>query len=109
MADEINVTVTDNDNITLNVAGDTAVSVNVWNEGSQIKDTHVPEKFTGLSGANVELELGNIFRAGSCRVFLNGILQEKDVDYEENEARNKITMLIELETSDKIEVDYVID
>jgi len=96
MGDDITVTVSDDTNITIT-------------EGSQIKDTPIREIFTGLTGANQELALGNTFRANSLMGFLNGILMEKDVDYTEATARNKITVLNTLVAVDKIEVRYVID
>ena len=106
MADEIIVTVADETAQSITVAGDTAVTIT---EGSQIKDTHISEKFTTLTGANQVLTLGNTFRSGSCRVFYNGILSEKDVDYTEAANRGSVTILITLETTDKLEVDYVIE
>lgn len=96
MADYIEVTVTDDNSVTVN-------------EGSQIKDTHVSEKFTSLTGANQVLTLGNTFRSGSCHVFLNGILMEKDVDYTEGVGRTTLTIATTLVATDKIEVNYVID
>lgn len=135
MTDEIKVTITDSDALNVVVESDVSITIqdtevteqnNVADEtpleitvevdpviniaeGSQIKDTHISEKFTGLTGVNQELELGNTFRSGSCRVFLNGVLMEKDVDYTESIGRDSIVILITLATSDKIEVDYVIE
>lgn len=106
MADEIIVTVADETELPVTVAGDTAVTIT---EGSQIKDTHISEKFTGYSGINQVLTLGNTFRTGSCRAFYNGILMEKDVEYTEGALRTSLTILITIETIDKIEVDYVIN
>lgn len=106
MADEIIVTVADETSQTVTVAGDTTVAIT---EGSQIKDTHISEKFTNKTGANQVLTLGNTFRTGSCRAFYNGILMEKDVEYTEAVNRGSITILITLVSSDKLEIIYVIE
>jgi hypothetical protein len=106
MSDDIIITVADETSQDITIAGDITVTVS---EGSQIKDTHISEKFTNQVGANQVLTLGNTFRLGSCRVFLNGILMEKDVDYTEAVNRGSLTILNTLVATDKIEVIYVIN
>jgi len=97
MADDtINVTVTDSDPITVQIT-----------QGAN--ETYVSEKFTGNTGADVELSLNNTFRSGSCMVFLNGTLLEKDSDYTEGGSRDAVTISVTLEADDKVEVRYVVD
>ena len=106
MADEVDVTVTDNDPIAVQVMHSDPITVQITQAGAE---NYVAEKFTDKSGADVELSLANTFRSGSCMVFLNGVLLEKDSDYTEGDDRDKVTISLTLETSDKVEVRYVVD
>lgn len=64
------------------------------------------EKFTATAGQTV-FTLSATFATGSCRVFRNGILQEKDVDYTETASRTSITFAVGLDLDEKVEVQYV--
>lgn len=76
--------------------------------GIAIKEQHKSEKFTATEGQTLfTLEVN--FKTDSCRVFNNGILQERDADYEETDGRGSITFLSGQDAGDKIEVMYVID
>ena len=97
MADEITVTVTDSNDIT------------VTDSGTVNKDAWARETFTGKTGTNNLLLLGNTFRANALIVFLNGILMAKTTDYTEGTNRDRLTVLTALETADIVEVRYVIN
>jgi len=105
MADEITVTVTDATPLTISVEGDTAVTVS----SGEAKEGYAIEKFTGLTGVNQVVALGNTFRANSLLVLLNGIPMERDVDFTEATGRDAMTILITLIATDKLEARYVVN
>lgn len=98
-------TVADETPITITVEADTIVSIT----NDTLKEGYIRETFTGKTGVNVLLTLGNIFRSNSLVAYLNGILMEKDVDYTEGTNRDRITILNTLTASDKIEIRYVVN
>lgn len=65
------------------------------------------EKFTATEG-QTKFTLSFTFKANSCHVFLNGILEEKDVDYTETDTRSSITFAVGLTAGNKVEVHYAV-
>jgi hypothetical protein len=98
-------TVADETPITITVDGD----INITISNDTLKEGYIRETFTGNTGTNVLLVLGNIFRTNSFTAYLNGILMEKDTDYTEGVSRDRFTVLVDLVTTDKIEVRYVVN
>jgi hypothetical protein len=70
------------------------------------KETFKIKKFTATAG-QVDFNLDSTFREDSCIVFLNGILQEVDVDYTETNLSQRVTFTQGLSAGDKVEVRYV--
>lgn len=75
-----------------------------------VKDTFKSDQFTAIASQTL-FTLSFTLREGSCRVFLNGVLQQKGVsaDYQETGSGTSITFNAGLDAGDKVEVDYVVN
>ena len=72
------------------------------------KEVFAIEPFTG-DGATVKFDLGNVFRSGSLWVFLNGVLQRKDVSYTEAVDKQSFTFTTAPKNGWKLEARYVVN
>lgn len=94
--------------VTVVVTTGNPISVNLGQVTPQYtqKETYGREKFTATEG-QTDFDLAVVFRANSCHVYLNGILQEVDVDYTEENFNQRIAFASGLTAGDKVEVQYV--
>lgn len=94
-------------------------NVTIQNPGSAADQVHSIEKWSGTAGTGyttltanqrsgaAEIPTGYRFKASTLILFKNGILMEKDSDYSEAADREGFTLLIAIDSTDKIEGRYV--
>lgn len=105
---EVNVTVGQN-NTNVTVKSGTALSVSS-NTNVARREVHRTVKYTEDGIENqIPTSGSEQFREGSVRVFINGILAEKDVEYSEDGDRRGITLLSSPSAGNKWELQYVKD
>lgn len=93
-------------------------SVTVQNPGSAADQIHAIQKWSGAGGTGYttltanqmsgvsEIPTSYRFKASTLILFKNGVLMEKDADYSEAADREGFTLLVAVESSDKIEGRY---
>lgn len=94
-------------------------NVTVSNPGSSAEQVHSIEKFSGAGGTGyttltanqrsgaAEIPTAYRFKANTLILFKNGVLMEKDADYSEAVDREGFTLIVAIESDDKVEVRYV--
>jgi len=104
--------------VTVTVGSTTSVSVSTTGAASP-PQTYAVEKFSGAGGTGyttltanqmsgaAAITFATAFKANTATLFKNGVLMESTVDYSEAVGRTGVTLLVAVESTDKIEVRYV--